>query len=230
LTKLRVEQIAYGLPYRSLLQPLSFSLNAGETVVLTGASSSGKSLLLRLLNRLVEPTGGRVYLDDRDYCTIPVRELRRQILLVGERPQLLGMTVQDALLYPLKLQKLTAAVVEQRVIDLLSQWPIAEAWLTKTADQLTPRECQIVAIGRGLIAAPQVLLVDAPSQLEPALIDRLRTIAQGRSMAILMAGRDLVGDRYLYLQVGELQWERSQIDWETLGSEMSQLEAANNWD
>jgi D-methionine transport system ATP-binding protein len=225
-----VEQIAYGLSYRSLLHPLSLSLNAGETVILTGASGSGKSLLLRLLNRLVEPTGGRVYLDGQDYCEIPVRELRRRILLVGDQPQLLGMTVQDALLYPLKLQKLEMNVVEQRIIDLLSHWPIAAAWLTKTADQLTPRECQIVAIGRGLIAAPQVLLVDAPSQLEPALLDRLRTIARSRSISILMAGREIEGDRYLYLQAGELQWDRSQIDWKTLGSAMSQLEAANNWD
>ena len=59
---------------------------AGEVLGIVGASGSGKSSLLRLLNRLDEPTAGTVYLDGTDYRQIPPRELRRRVGMVTQRP------------------------------------------------------------------------------------------------------------------------------------------------
>jgi D-methionine transport system ATP-binding protein len=210
---------------------LSFGVMAGESIVITGTVGSGKSLLLRLLNRLATPTGGQVYLDDREYRTIPATQLRRRILLVAAQPQLLGMTVQDALLYSLRLQRLSAAAVEQRILTLLNYWPIPESWLTQTADQLTPQACQIVAIGRGLIAAPQVLLLDEPQKLLGVeLLAQLRQIARQQEIALIITGRQVVADRYLYLAASQLQWDRKTVDWPELIATMEASEQSDNAD
>jgi D-methionine transport system ATP-binding protein len=186
---------------------------------------------LRLLNRLAEPTGGHVYLDDLDYRTLPATQLRQRILLVAAQPQLLGMTVQDALLYPLRLQRLKSAVVEQRILTLLNHWPIPETWLTKTADQLTPEACQIVAIGRGLIATPQVLLLDEPQRLLGSeLLLQLRAIAKQQEISLIIAGREIAADRYLYLEDNRLQWDRTTINWPELIATMETYEQAANAD
>jgi D-methionine transport system ATP-binding protein len=141
------------------------------------------------------------------------------------------MNVQDALLYPLRLQRLSQAVVEQRIVKLLDHWPIPESWLTKTAAQLTPAACQIVSIGRALIAEPSVLLLDEPQQLlDRELLTQLRTIAQQQDMALIMAGKELEADRYLYLERGQLQWDRPGVDWPTLMDKMAAADRAANAD
>jgi D-methionine transport system ATP-binding protein len=230
LARLRVENLALALAYQVLLEPLSFEVAAGESIAITGPSGSGKTLLLRLLNRLAEPTGGTVYLDDRDYRQWPAPQLRQRLLLVAA-PHLLDMNVQDALLYPLRLQRLSQAVVEQRIVKLLDHWPIPESWLTKTAAQLTPAACQIVSIGRALIAEPPVLLLDEPQQLlDRELLTQLRTIAQQQGMALMMAGKELAADRYLYLERGQLQWDRPGVDWPTLMDAMAAADRAANAD
>jgi D-methionine transport system ATP-binding protein len=229
LTRLRVQNLAFALAYKVLLEPLSFGVAAGESIALTGPVGSGKSLLLRLLNRLAEPTGGHVYLNDLDYRTLPATQLRRRILLVAAQPQLLGMTVQDALLYPLRLQCLSASAVEQRILTLLNHWPIPETWLTQTADQLTPQACQIVAIGRGLIASPQVLLLDEPQRLLGSeLLAQLREIAKQQEMSLITTGREITADRYLYLEGNRLQWDRTTINWPELIATMETSERAAN--
>ncbi len=230
MARLRVENLALALAYQVLLEPLSFQVAAGESIALTGPSGSGKTLLLRLLNRLAEPTGGTVYLDDQDYRQWPAPQLRQRLLLVAA-PHLFGMNVQDALLYPLRLQRLSKAVVEQRIVKLLSHWPIPESWLTKTAAQLTPEACQIVAIGRALIAEPPVLLLDEPQQLLGAeLLTQLQRIAKQQEMALIIAGQEVEADRYLYLDRGKLQWERPTVDWPTLMDTMAAADRAANAD
>jgi D-methionine transport system ATP-binding protein len=223
-----VENLALALAYRVLLEPLSFAVAAGESIAVTGPQGSGKTLLLRLLNRLAEPTGGTVYLDNRDYRQWPAPQLRQRILLVANA-NLLNMTVQDALLYPLRLQRLSKAVVEERVVKLLNHWPIPETWLTKTAAQLTPEACQIVAIGRALVAEPLVLLLDEPQHLLGIdLLAQLRAIAKQQEMALIIAGSEVEADRYLYLDRGKLLWERPTVDWPTLMETMDAADRAAN--
>jgi D-methionine transport system ATP-binding protein len=225
-----VENLALTLTYRVLLEPLSFTVAAGESIALTGPPGSGKTLLLRLLNRLAAPTGGNVYLDDQDCRQWPAHQLRQRLLLVANA-NLLGMTVQDALLYPLRLQRLSQGVVEERIVKLLHHWPIPETWLTKSAAQLTPEACHIVVIGRALIAEPAVLLLDEPQHLLGIdLLAQLRAIAQQQEMALLIAGSEVEADRYLYLDQGKLRWDRPTVDWPTVMETIAAADRAANAD
>jgi D-methionine transport system ATP-binding protein len=227
LADLKVDRLTLALPYKTLLQPVSFTISAGEVVVATGATGAGKTLLLNLLNRLVEPTGGQIYWAGQDYRSISPSQYRRQIALVAAEPDLLGMTVQEALMYPLLLQQLSPGVMERRLIEVLSSWPIPEDWLLLRATDLPIADCQRVAVARCLMMEPQVLLLDDVGRYLPAAAwEELRAISQRLCLSLVATGRDLVADRVLYLRHGHLLWDRQEVDWEVLGEEIDRLVAA----
>jgi D-methionine transport system ATP-binding protein len=227
LADLKVDRLTFSLPYKALLQPLSFTVAAGEVVVVTGAKGAGKTLLLKLLNRLVEPTGGQVFWAGQDYRSIPPAQLRRQLGFVAAEPDLLGMTVQEALMYPLLLQKLSPSVMEQRLIGVLSGFMIPEAWLGKRSGELSVANCQRVAVARCLMMEPQVLLLDDPLRyLDLAVWEELRSMSQRLCLSLVVTGRKLASDRVLYLRNGHLLWDRSEVDWVELGAEIDRTEAA----
>jgi D-methionine transport system ATP-binding protein len=216
LADLKVERLTFALPYKPLLQPVSFTVTAGEVVVIAGAKGAGKTLLLKLLNRLVEPTGGQMFWAGQEYRSIPPANLRRQVAFVATEPDLLGMTVQEALMYPLLVQKLSPAVMEQRLIGL-----------GKHANELTVADCQRVAVARCLIMEPQVLLLDDPFKyLDMAVWEELRSMARKLCLSLVVTGRNLGSDRVLYLRNGHLLWDRTEVDWVALGEEIDRAEAA----
>jgi D-methionine transport system ATP-binding protein len=226
LADLKVDRLTFSLPYQALLQPLSFTVSAGEVVVVTGAKGAGKTLLLKLLNRLVEPTGGQVFWAGQEYRSIPPAQLRRQLAFVAAEPDLLGMTVQEALMYPLLLQKLSPNVMEQRLIGVLSGFMIPEDWLGKRSGELSVADCQRVAVARCLMMEPQVLLLDDPLRhFDLAVWEELRSMARRLCLSLVVTGQNLASDRVLYLRNGHLLWDRSEVDWVELGEEIDRTEA-----
>ncbi len=232
MADLKVERLTFSLPYKPLLQPVSFTVTAGEVVVVTGAKGAGKTLLLKLLNRLVEPTGGQVFWAGQEYRSIPPPNLRRQVAFVATEPDLLGMTVQETLMYPLLVQKLSPAVMEQRLIGVLSNVMIPENWLGKRAGELTIADCQRVAVARCLMMEPQVLLLDDPFKyLDLVVWAELRSMAKKLCLSLVVAGKNLESDRVLHLRNGHLLWDRAEVDWVALGEEIDRTEAAEaDWD
>lgn len=85
-TVLRAERLSRAVPGKIIVSDISFEVTGGEVLGIVGASGSGKSSLLRLVNRLDEPSAGTAYLDGEDYRTLPPRELRRRIGMVTQRP------------------------------------------------------------------------------------------------------------------------------------------------
>jgi D-methionine transport system ATP-binding protein len=226
---LRVENLAYALPYRSILQSLSFEVAAGETVLVTGASGVGKTLLLRLLNRLTEPSRGHVYVADQNCRLMPMPQLRRQVAFVNSEPNLLGMTVQKALSYPLQLQQLSAREVDQCLGNLLEQLPIPESWLPLDESQLSIDQLQLVSLGRSLLLQPRVLLWDEPTKyLDEATLQLVRSIALEQKMALVMTGKKINVNvsRVLYLRAGQLIWDKPDMNWAELWAEIDRTEQA----
>src|SRR6267378_3734275 len=97
LIVLRADNLGRSVRDKVLVADASFEVHKGETMVIVGPSGSGKSSLLRLLNRLDEPTTGTVCLDNVDYRQIAPRELRRRVGMVTQRPFLFPGTVADNL-------------------------------------------------------------------------------------------------------------------------------------
>lgn len=229
---------------RYLLEDISFKIDRGDIICLIGPSGAGKTSLLRLLNRLSEPSEGTIYLEDRDYRTIPVIQLRQQIPLVQQESKLLGMTVKDALAYPLVLRGLERSQIQQRVLYWSEQLRIPQDWLERSEVQLSVGQRQIVAIARALVIQPEILLLDEPTSALDAgraaqLLQVLTDVARTSRTTILMVNHQLelaqsFCQRVLYLQNGQLRQDLPNspaFDWHKLRDDLVQAEikAAEEW-
>jgi D-methionine transport system ATP-binding protein len=214
------------LPY--LLNQISFQVWRGDRVAIVGPSGAGKTLLLRLLNRLSEPIAGKIWLDQQAYIQIPPIQLRQQVLLVLQESKLLGMTVQKALEYPLLLRRLPKQAIQQRIGAWLERLPIPAEWLERTELQLSVGQRQLVAIARALIAQPQVLLLDEPTSAldigrAQQVLTALKELTDRGEITVLMTNHQLdlaeqFATRVLHLENGMLVQDAvtEQIDWPAL--------------
>jgi D-methionine transport system ATP-binding protein len=174
-----------------LLTDISLTIHAGDRLGIEGPSGAGKSTLLRLLNRLQATSSGRIVYQDHPLESYPVPQLRRQIMLVPQESKLLGMTVEASLLYPLQLQKIPPREAQQRLSVACDFWQIPPDWLDRNELQLSVGQRQRVAIARGAMVKPQILLLDEPtSALDPAsahrVLDCLTTLNHRDQLTVVM--------------------------------------------
>jgi putative ABC transport system ATP-binding protein len=157
---LRAENLGRGVPDKVLISGASFDVRKGETLAIVGPSGSGKSSLLRLLNRLDEPTEGTVYLDGMDYRQIEPRQLRQRVGMVMQRPYLFAGTVIDNLRFGPRQrgEELSGDAVEA----LLSGVGLG-GYGARDIANLSGGEAQRVAFARALANSPAVLLLDEPT-------------------------------------------------------------------
>ncbi len=134
---------------------------AGGRLAIFGPSGSGKTSLLRLLNRLDEPSAGRLLLDGADLRTLDPIALRRRVGVVFQQPFLFDQTVEENLTYPLRLQR--RVLPHARAAALLAEFGLDAALLSRCGDQLSGGQQYRVAVARALALAPEVLALDEPT-------------------------------------------------------------------
>lgn len=229
-----IKGVITGVP---ILTDISFEVFQGDRLAMIGPSGAGKTSLLRLLNRLSDPSSGRISLDNQDYQKIPVLQLRRQVMLVPQEPKLLGMTVQQALAYPLTLQQLPQQQIQERLDAYREQLHIPTDWLERTELQLSVGQRQLVAIARALVSQPKILLLDEPTSALDAgtashVLGVFANLAQQDKITILMVNHQLdmaqrFCSRVFYLQDGQLLQNEpaSRINWNQLRETLIQAEA-----
>lgn len=221
-----------------LLQTISFEVFPGDRIGIVGASGAGKTTLLRLLNRLSEPTSGTLYLASQPYTQIPPVQLRQQIALVLQESKLLGMTVQEALEYPLQLRGIPKQEMQHRLGEWLERLQIPLEWLSRTEQQLSVGQRQLVAIARALVTQPKVLLLDEPtSALDSGriqlLFKELTDLSERQQTTILMVNHQLdlvqkLATRVFHLHQGQLIQDEAthQLDWVALEQHLQVLQSA----
>ncbi len=225
---------------RFLLQNISFEVFYGDRIALIGASGAGKTSLLRLLNRLEEPSEGTIYLEGSAIRQIPVFSLRQQVMLVPQEPKLLGMTVERALVYPLILQKVPPAQIQQRLESWTAQLRIPADWLERDELRLSVGERQLVAITRALVTKPKLLLLDEPtSALDVGRAELVfKALTQHGQITTITVTHQLdlarqFCNRILYVDRGKLIWDRDveAVDWDQLRQTLIQQEqlTATEW-
>ncbi len=175
-----------------LLNDVSIEIAPGEVLAVVGPSGSGKSTLTELLLRLIDPDQGRVLLDGRDLREVPLREVRRHIVLVDQEPFLFHASLLENLRYASPEatdEDLAAAVRAAGLEAFIAELP--EGYATQVGEggrALSAGERQRIAIARAFLAAPTVLVLDEPTaSLDPSMTRQVMT-----GYEALMRGRTTV--------------------------------------
>ncbi|WP_421900237.1 quaternary amine ABC transporter ATP-binding protein [Maridesulfovibrio sp.] len=196
----------------------SFSVDEGEIVVVMGLSGSGKSTLVRCINRLIDPTGGKIFIDGEDITTLSKSKLRKV------RLEKLGMVFQNFALFPhrtvlknteygLEIADTDSATRKQKAMEALELVGLG-GWEDSYPDQLSGGMRQRVGLARALALDPDILLMDeAFSALDPLIRrdmqDELINLQERMHKTIVFISHDLdealkLGDRIVLMKDGAI--------------------------
>jgi osmoprotectant transport system ATP-binding protein len=156
---------------------ISLEVPAGTLLVLLGGSGSGKTTTLKMINRLIEPTSGRIEVNGKDVRALDPVELRRGIGYVFQGIGLFPhLSVADNVAVVPRLLGWPAARISERVDELLRLVHLPpEAYRSRFPRQLSGGQQQRVGFARALAAGPKVMLLDEPfGALDPVTRDELR--------------------------------------------------------
>lgn len=196
----------------------SFEICTGEIFVIMGLSGSGKSTMVRMLNRLIEPTAGRVLIDGEDIVAMNKESLvatrRKKLSMVFQSFALMPhLTVLQNAAFGLELDGVDKATREQRALQALEQVGL-EAWADSKPNQLSGGMQQRVGLARGLAVDPDILLMDeAFSALDPLIRtemqDELLKLQAKAQRTIVFISHDLdeamrIGDRIAIMEGGRV--------------------------
>jgi len=199
------------------LKNISLEINRGEIFGIIGLSGAGKSTLIRCINRLEEPTEGRIIIDGNDITHLDkkaLRDVRKRIGMIFQHFNLFSQkTVYKNIAFPLELEGLSKSEIEKRVNTLLDYVGLKDK---KDAypSQLSGGQKQRVAIARALANNPKILLSDeGTSALDPkttkSILDLLRKIRDEFGLTIVLITHQMevikeVCDRVAIIEDGNI--------------------------
>jgi osmoprotectant transport system ATP-binding protein len=212
---IRLHEVAKTFPGSSkpAVGSLSVTMPEGQLTVLVGPSGCGKTTTLKMINRLIEPTGGRIEVLGDDIEALPVHELRRQI---GYVIQQIGLfphkTIAENIATVPKLLGWDKARIKARVDELTELVGLDPEHLPRYPTALSGGQQQRVGVARALAADPPILLMDEPySAVDPIvrarLQDELITLQAEVRKTIVLVTHDIdeaikLGDQIVILNVG----------------------------
>ena len=214
---LTMRDVHAGYGSASVLRGVSLDVAEGETVALVGANGAGKSTLLKTISGLVRVRAGDIVFDGAPLATLSgSQRVRRGIAHVPEgRDVFGGLTVEENLRLGAYAVRRDAAAheIDKRLADVLERFPVLRERLDRPAAELSGGQQQMLAIGRGLMARPRLLLLDEPSLgLSPSLVERIFAILRdlrGAGISVLIAEQNArmtlaVADRGYVLENGSI--------------------------
>jgi osmoprotectant transport system ATP-binding protein len=204
---------------KTVVDGVSLEVRRGEVLALLGGSGSGKTTTLKMINRLIEPTAGRITLGGRDTASLLSHELRRRIGYVLQEVGLFPhMTVEENVGITPRLLGWPAAKIRARVGELLELVELDPTTFGgRSAHELSGGQRQRVGIARALAADPEVMLLDEPfGALDPITRRRLQrlfgSIRETRELTAVIVTHDVaeamtLGTRLAVLHKGVLVQE-----------------------
>ena len=200
---------------RPAVDQVSFEVEEGALVVLLGPSGCGKTTLLKMINRLYEPSSGRILIGDVDARSLPVTDLRRRI----------GYAIQQTGLFPhMRIEQNIAVVprllgwakprIDARIDTLLDLVNLPRSYRKRYPRQLSGGEQQRVGLARALAADPAIMLMDEPFGAIDAITrthlqDELLNIQRKLRKTILFVTHDVeealrLADKIIIMHTGKI--------------------------
>lgn len=196
---LSFKNVSFGFPgtERKILDSVDLDIVAGQTVALVGKVGSGKTWLINLVPRLVDPTGGAVLLDGCDIREFRLEDLRRNIGFVPQEPTLFSDSIRNNIRFG--REEISDAVMEwalevSQLKDEVARFPLGiETQIGTRGMSISGGQKQRLSLARALVGKPKILLLDdctsaLDSRTEAALWDRLHEVMPGMT-AILITHR-----------------------------------------
>ncbi|HOZ85714.1 MAG TPA: ATP-binding cassette domain-containing protein [Niabella sp.] len=205
-----------------VLQELSATMEPGKCNLIIGASGSGKTVLMKCIVGLLQPSSGQVLYDGRDYFSMTTeerKEIRKVIGMLFQGSALFdSQTVEQNVIFPLDMFSTDKyAIKRDRVREVLKRVNLSEDAFKKYPAEISGGMKKRVALARAIVLNPKYLFCDEPnSGLDPQtsiLIDKLiNEITQEYKTTTIMNTHDMnsvmeIGDHIVYMHQGEKEWE-----------------------
>jgi ATP-binding cassette subfamily B (MDR/TAP) protein 1 len=212
------ENVSFSYPTRAdapVLRDVNLELRSGDCVAIVGPSGSGKSTIACLLQRLYEPSGGSIKLDDHNLSEVDVRWLRDHVAVVSQSANLFDATVAENIAYGTKgvsLEEIHRAAQAASVHDFIMTLPNGyETNLGENASLISGGQAQRLQIARALIRKANILILDeCTSALDPenqkAVLDTIMRIKEDRTTIFVTHKADVMRrcDRVLCVEEGRI--------------------------
>lgn len=219
---LEVKNLDAGYGYLQILRNVSLSVNTGEYVCIVGPNGAGKSTTMKAIAGLIKPMGGKIVFNGEDITGLPAYDVTQKgIAFVSEEMNLfVNMTVQENLLmgaYTIKDKK----AQQDRLDFVFDLFPRLAERKNQLAGTMSGGERKMLAIGRGMMSNPSMMLVDEPSfglapQLTENVFDSLDVLIQS-GVTIMLVEQNVtktlsVTDRAYVLENGKIGLEGKSED------------------
>ena len=210
---------------KSVLKDVNFEIKQGELLSIIGPSGAGKSTLLRSINRMIEPTSGKITFDKQNITNVKGRDLRNMRTNIGmifqhynlvDRLSVFENVMHGTLGYKNSLQGIFSLYTEsekEEAIDIITELGI-EDHIYKRCDELSGGQKQRVGIARALVQKPKIILCDEPiASLDPSssrvIMEHLRKICSEKRITVIVNLHQVdvaknYSDRIIGLNSGEI--------------------------
>ena len=189
---LRLNNVTAGYGATTILHDVSLEVSEGEVVTIVGGNGAGKTTTLRTVSGLIEASAGSITFEDEDITHLPAHQVvNRGITLIPEARQLFPeMTVLENIQMG-AYRPAAKNRYDQRLEEVLTLFPRVKERLHQQAESLSGGEQQMVAIARGMMACPKLLMFDEPSLgLAPIVVsqvfDVVRQIAESGTTVLIV--------------------------------------------
>ncbi|RGD74953.1 ABC transporter ATP-binding protein [Anaerofustis stercorihominis] len=221
---IKFEDVSKSYKKKLVLKDVSFEIEDGEFVCLLGLSGCGKTTILKMINKLITPTEGKISINDDDISKINDIELRRKIGYVIQQTGLFPhMTVRENIELIPKLQKKDKEKINKKTYELLDMIGLeADEYLDLYPTQMSGGQQQRIGVARAFANDPDIILMDEPfSALDPItrnnLQDELLEIQSRVKKTIVFVTHDIseaikLADRICLINEGRIQQYASPED------------------
>ena len=195
---IKFDKVCKAYKDKKVLQNVSFEIEDNSITTIIGESGCGKTTTLKMINRLIEPTSGKITINDKDIKRMNPISLRRSIGYVIQQTGLFPhMTIKENIELILKIKKVNSKKINARTEEMMEMVGLdADEFLNRYPSELSGGQQQRVGIARAFASDPEIILMDEPfSALDPvtriSLQDELMKLQEKFSKTIIFVTHDM---------------------------------------